>query len=269
MVASLLLVTIACAQLASPVSAATANYRSRFAQTGAADERRPAVLASHDAQTCAVTVDRTVQCWGFADAGEQPFGDYYAAVTVFGASDIERVVALQDGGCAVRANGRTWCFSWKPDSSDQPPDDFFGRPRGYMTGRLLIARERPDLEGLIGGASGVNGDCMWFANGGLWCRGAVVAGFQPELTSRPSMGLSDVVDLAMDSGGNAACYIRRDGGVGCFGIGLWTYEEPPIANQGAEGQTVPRMFYTAGSAIDRVAVGGQVACARTEVLEWS
>lgn len=162
-------------------------------------------------QTCAVTSDGAVHCWGVVATapGDQSEVIRTAPVTVGGLSGVVRA----SGRCAVKGDGTVWCWgpSWLSDAPD--PADAPAQKAG-ISGAVDVDQ----------GEEGVT--CVRKGDGTIWCWGYSRWG-ATGVPSPPNVYQQDdpmqvpsvtgATDLAV--GKQHACAVATGGQLWCWGTG--------------------------------------------------
>jgi alpha-tubulin suppressor-like RCC1 family protein len=194
-----------------------------IAMNGSQDRQQtwedPIVIVHH---TCAVKVDGTVWCWGADWRGQLGGGKLHAEpvaeprqVTALG-TDAVRVSAGRLHACAVKANGKVWCWG----------DNVSGQVGNGTTADVALPVEVPGLDNAIEVSAGGDHSCVVTAEGNVMCWGANrqgqcgVAGtphyppfiYQPTLVSGLGAKALHVAASIIST-----CAVLEDGSVACWG----------------------------------------------------
>lgn len=202
-----------------------------------------ATIATGDYHTCAVGTNGTVWCWGLAGDGQlgdgttgDANGRRSSPVEVLrGASGLRSVTKVAAGArssCAVRSNGTAWC--WGDASQGQLGNGQSG-PGERQTSAVQVRRGSGDLTAVTQIATSSNHVCALRSNGSVYCWGSAAFGQVGDGTVgegighvrdtaarvRRGSGFLDKV-VAIATGYQHSCAVRRDGSVWCWGDGpLW------------------------------------------------
>ncbi|HVU04532.1 MAG TPA: hypothetical protein VHE30_22395 [Polyangiaceae bacterium] len=182
--------------------------------------RVAAIAAGHD-DTCALTLDGALWCWGWNYAGELGDGTTETRRLPTPVSGMSSGVAsVSVGGsdtCAVKTDGSVWC--WGHNSTGTVGD-------GTTAERLTPSRVELDLP-VKAVAAGYAHTCALASDGTVWCWGTNLSGSLGFPAScdggrcanpTPSMvtGLPSPV-TAITAGYDSTCALESDGTVWCWG----------------------------------------------------
>lgn len=168
-------------------------------------------LALGHEHTCALHRDGGVSCWGGNDAGQLGDGTttgHPQPQRIAGLDGVVQLSASASLTCALRRDGRPWCF---------------GELRNLRDGvRSAVPKPLEGMDGVAQIRLGPEHHCALMQRGTVMCWGSNLKGQVGDGTTvdraRPTtvQGLTDVIELAVGDGANGARL--RDGTVRCWGF---------------------------------------------------
>jgi alpha-tubulin suppressor-like RCC1 family protein len=199
------------------------------APTRIASTRSYVAVAAGAMHTCAISTDKTLDCWGFDPSGELGRGDGQMNCGVGRCNPMpgpvasmrrfESVVAGHQHTCAI-SGGEAWC--WGNNSRGQLGVENAGdRCDGSACAR--VPRRVQALRTVVAMTAGGAHSCAAVADGSTWCWGDNRSGQlgigqpQLELSARPVRVASDYRFAALVSGAMHTCGLTSTGAVACWG----------------------------------------------------
>lgn len=182
-------------------------------------------LALGDQHTCALHRDGGVSCWGGNDAGQLGDGTTTNRPQPRRIAGLDGVVQLSASAaltCALRRDGRPWCFGELGNLSDGV--------------RSAVPKLLVELDGVAQIRLGPEHHCALMQRGTVMCWGSNLKGQLGDGTTvdraHPTIvqGLTDVTELAVGASANGAR--MRDGTVRC-----WGYNRPLGVASGTDAVT--------------------------------
>lgn len=211
--------------------------------------------------TCALTQDARVKCWGensFGGVGDGTIVDRLVPTEVSGVSDV-RAISVGDGhACALTDEDRVRCWGFNVRS--QVGDG--------TTGDRLVAVDVVGLEEPVTAISaGGNHTCAAGASGGIRCWGFNFSGQLGDGSTTVRWTPVQVVDVGdrtrfaqVSAGGRHACAIAEDGRLDCWGANDFLQVGDGTSNRRASTVGVPGL----DRGVADVATGGDHTCTVTD-----
>lgn len=178
--------------------------------------------------SCAVTESGEVRCWGSNDAGQLGHGGptegddarHSSPVTVDGISSATAIAAGSYHSCAVLEDGGVQCWG----------DNYFGQLGDGNGGQdtEVISTTPVDvlqISSAVDVSVGLSHSCARLDDGGVQCWGSNEDGqlgngdedHETSVIPDEVVGLSDVIDIAVGSSGEATCAITEEQTLYCWG----------------------------------------------------
>jgi len=181
-----------------------------------------AAIASGGSQTCALTVDGRVECWGDNQFGQLGDGTQETRLTPVGVGGLGDGVAMITVGrwhaCALTAAGGVMC--WGANASGQLGDGTTGDDSNKM--RLLPVSVAGLSAGVIAISAGGGTTCALTAERHVRCWGDNSSGQLGDGTQKQRLTPVDVIGLGgsvaeIATSGSHTCALMDGGGVKCWG----------------------------------------------------
>lgn len=207
-------------------------------------------IAAGFRHSCGVTVDGGAACWGYNSGGQIGNGTVSSVFRPFNwnlGEAVASVTAGEDASCALTASGKVFCAG-------------IGFNGGLRT---------PVQKAGIGGARqvvlGSGFACALLADRSVWCWGSNSAGTlgngggggsstPVQVEQAPGVALSGIT--ALSAGDNAACAIRSDASVVCWGVNGIAQPGSPVGTDTSRATPVANV-----NGARQLAVGQGHACA--------
>jgi alpha-tubulin suppressor-like RCC1 family protein len=215
------------------------DHRTRAVQVKRGSDALTGVehIATNGNHVCALRVNGSVYCWGYAERGQVGDGttgdtDFVRSTAVRvrkGGGYLEDIVGIAAGyqhTCALRTDGSVWC--WGDGSVGQLGDGDSGA--GHQRSKAIrVKRGSGYLTKVSGIAAGGNHTCARRTDGTVWCWGTAGHGqlgdgttgdganirSKPVQVKRGSGVLTGVTGLGL--GTSHSCARRADGSAFCWG----------------------------------------------------
>ncbi|MEI9951393.1 MAG: hypothetical protein WDO74_21070 [Pseudomonadota bacterium] len=167
------------------------------------------VVVAQATPACALLVDGSVKCWGsnyFAGLGngDPSITESDAPTPVVGLSDVVALSAGEAHLCALRRDGRVWCWG----------DNLAQQLGGTTEKKSYVPVAVPGLSDVAAVSAGAYHSCALRNDGSVWCWGSFRAQSGNAAPTRIE-GLCEVV--AISSGEKQTCVLLKDGRVQCWG----------------------------------------------------